>query len=606
MDSDNIQELEKKLFIREREFNDIYIKNKLLTDRFHRLLHLSNTFAVIHTTQSIEQIFDAVLSSFSKMNIEKILVVKHIENQQWIVSHCGGYSRRQKEVMINQSMMCLIPYFEEVILSGISTFFTIQDPGIQNIVQLMNIIISPIINSEKEIWAFLIVGISKDKIAYFEDFNESTVEFFSLLSAQLSIAIQKNQYFNKLQNLNEALEDKVEKRTKKLEETTFELRKAKEIAEEANQAKSQFLSVVSHELRTPLHVILGINDILIRKFLDLDDDTANRLKIVERSSKRLLNLVNDILDLNKLESGKMEKRLESIELKELLTCAYDEATSLLKNKKLEFHLDFKHQYDHLIFLSDKQKLQQVITNLLSNAYKFTDYGRVSLMVKVKNNEQLIEFSVSDTGSGISSQHLDKIFEPFYQIDGGLSRSIKGTGLGLPICKDHIELLGGKIWVTSEPSKGTTFTFQIPLIYASLQESTQHSVIDHNQHNIQNIKTKRILLCDDDEFNRSFLEMIVKDKIQYDLVGNGFMALQYAKENNYDAIFLDIQMPGMDGKETYLRLTKEIDLQKIRVFAMTAQAMKEEQLKLRQHGFTDFLLKPFTEADFMAFLLRWLG
>ncbi|MFC1616972.1 hybrid sensor histidine kinase/response regulator [Candidatus Margulisiibacteriota bacterium] len=600
------QELEKKLFLREREFSKVFQEFKILNDKLGRLLSLSNSLSLIYTSDSIDSLFENVLTMFSKINVEKILILtKH--NNDFVISNCSGYSRKAKLSLINLSLPDLKTYYQQVIKSKETKYFSINDPLIENLVNLCNFIISPIINNENKVFALLIAGVSRDKLKIFESFNESSVEFFTLLTTQLSIGAQKYQYLKDLQNFNVSLEEKIQERTKKLQKTTNELKKAKDLSEEANNAKSQFLSVVSHELRTPLHVILGINGLLTQKCKKHNDnDAENKLAIVKNSAERLLSLVNDILDLSKLEKGKTEKNLETVQLKEIIETTRNEAYALKNNDNIMFEMVYKPEISGLFFQSDKRKIQQVISNLLSNAYKFTSKGKIVFTLKINSAKKQLLISVSDTGTGIEKRLLKKIFEPFYQIEKyHLHAAIKGSGLGLPICKQYIELLGGTIKAQSVLGQGSIFSFITPFIIAKQAIKKKKTVPENYKILFKELKNKTILLCDDDEFNRCFLEMILKDKINYDLVEDGFKVLEKVKDNTYDAIFLDIQMPEIDGIETLKLLSQVIDTKKIPVYALTALAMKTEQNKLHEYGFTNYLLKPFSESEFFEFIIQEL-
>ncbi|MFC1617619.1 ATP-binding protein, partial [Candidatus Margulisiibacteriota bacterium] len=390
-----------------------------------------------------------------------------------------------------------------------------------------------------------------------------------------------------------------------------QLQKAKEMAETANEFKSKFLAQMTHDLRTPLHVVIGTLDLLSRNLENLSkEDASKTIDIALKSGERQLTLVNDILDLSKLESGKMEVNFEPIILANFLADVKPQMTMLLKDKKVKYKLENK-LLENTVIESDPRRLMQIIINLLSNAVKFTKEGDIKLEIskvplaarslsEVEVGE-LLTFAVSDTGIGMTEENAKKVFEPYIMVDNEAQKSVKGTGLGLSICKGFVAALGGEISVTSKPGKGSAFSFWIPFLKAEItaKEMQKQAKIDYSA-----LKNKHILMCDDDVFNRMFAEMVLKDKIKYTIVDNGFKAIEETKKNKYDLIFMDIQMPEIDGIETL----KEMRKLKVEtpIVALTAQAMKGEKERLISLGFDDYFQKPFKEQDIIGFLGERLG
>lgn len=396
-----------------------------------------------------------------------------------------------------------------------------------------------------------------------------------------------------------------------------ETKKAKALAEEANEAKSNFLSTVSHELRTPLTSVLGFAKI-IRKRLDEKlfplipqkdkrvektiKQVQDNLNVVVEEGERLTNLINEVLDLAKIEAGKFEWNMESLDLKEVTERAIAATSSLFDLKpKLDLQVEFDDSLPKV--LGDKDRLIQVLINLISNAVKFTDTG----MIKVKGSNEGTEIvlSVSDTGSGIAQEDLDKVFQKFKQVGDTLTDRPKGTGLGLPICKEIIEQHGGKIWVNSDLKKGSTFTFSLPvqdlkdqalkslnldLLVQQLKQQTSELPPVSNGH------TQTILIVDDEAHIRELLHQELSE-IGYETLqaSNGKDALEIVRDTLPDLIILDVMMPEMNGFDLAAILKNDPATKDIPILILSIMKDKERGLKL---GVDRYLTKPIdTEALF---------
>jgi signal transduction histidine kinase len=239
-----------------------------------------------------------------------------------------------------------------------------------------------------------------------------------------------------------------------------DLRLAVEKAESADKLKSAFLATMSHELRTPLNSIIGFTGILLQKLVGpLSEEQEKQLKMVQGSARHLLDLINDVLDISKIEAGEIEIREEKLIFGEIIQKSIEKIQPLAEKKGLKLIVNVTPPI--VEFISDRRRLEQVLLNLLSNAVKFTEHGEIRILSRVENDTLIT--SVSDTGIGIKPEDFEGLFVPFKQIDSGLSRQYEGTGLGLSICKRIVELLNGRIWVESEWEKGSTFTFTLPLL-----------------------------------------------------------------------------------------------------------------------------------------------
>jgi PAS domain S-box-containing protein len=408
---------------------------------------------------------------------------------------------------------------------------------------------------------------------------------------------ERNQQRNELTRQNEKLnlyQDHLEELVK---ERTSELAIAKEIAESANHAKSSFLSSISHELRTPLNAILGYTQILKRK--NLDSETLQGLDIIEKSGKHLLTLITDILDLTKIEAGRMELIPEPIYFSPFLTTILNIIRTRADSKGLQLLYQCDGDLPQVI-ISDETRLRQILINLLGNAVKYTDTGSILFQIKcidkypsnpTYNTETMTRllFSVSDTGTGINQNQMDRLFKPFEQI-GDPTHWKEGTGLGLSISRQLVEIMGGELKVKSQPGVGSTFWFEITVPVGNTNNIPEE-VIDLPIIGYAG-KRKNILVIDDILSNR----MVINDfltPLGFSVVqaGGGREAIRYLTSILPDLILMDILMPDMDGFSCIQEIKKLPGTEKIPIIAMSANVFNEVKEKVAQAGFQDFLLKP---------------
>lgn len=360
-------------------------------------------------------------------------------------------------------------------------------------------------------------------------------------------------------------------------------------------AKENFLSVMSHEMRTPLNAVIGITNALIEE--SPQDSQRENLDILKFSSQNLLTLINDVLDFTKIETGNLHLEFIPFNLKQLVhnTLHAFQYKSDLKQVQIKSSVDPRIP-EHVT--GDPTRLYQILNNLLSNAVKFTEKGHVSLnldLVEEDDKMVSIAFAVSDTGIGIPADKLEVIFEAYEQAGSETSRKYGGTGLGLAITKKLVELFQSRIVVQSELGKGSTFSFTLQL--SKPLESTKAPDIDPRE--FENLSA-RVLLVDDNAMNRLIGKKVLqKWGIDPDFAENGKEALEKIHTNNYDLVFMDIQMPVMDGFEAvrHIRGMKEEKYQQLPIIALTASSMPEDEIKFREAGMNDFILKPF-EAQAM--------
>ncbi len=372
-----------------------------------------------------------------------------------------------------------------------------------------------------------------------------------------------------------------------------ELIKAKEETERASRVKEVFLANMSHEIRTPMNGILGIGSLLYKTHLT--PKQSEYTKLILESADNLLHIVNDVLDFTKIESGKVELEYIPFNIEEKIASTLKTFVFKIEEKGLELIFDNQITKDKII-IGDPFRLGQILNNLISNALKFTEYGKITLLAReeAKNEEESVfEFVITDTGIGISEENLTHIFDEFVQASSETSRKYGGTGLGLSITKNLIEMQGGCIKVTSELNKGTCFTVQIPyksgnisLLKPEKEEVTYNS-----------LEKKKILVAEDVAINQIIVKQILSDwGHNVVVVNNGQEAYEAHQRQDFDLILMDIHMPDVDGYEATQMIRRLNDTNKaaVPIIALTANAFKQETERFAEAGFNDYITKPFTE------------
>lgn len=434
--------------------------------------------------------------------------------------------------------------------------------------------------------------------------NEAEIQrlLHELQVHQIELEMQ-NESLRQMADSNDHLEEIVGKRTS-------ELAAARDFAEAANRAKSGFLANMSHELRTPMSAIIGMTELSLRS--TTDPKLLNQLAKVKRASMYLLGVINDILDISKIDAERLELEIMRFRLGNVLEDVSSMIADRVSERGLEFHLEIAPDLVRQPLQGDPMRLSQILLNLIGNALKFTAQGTITVRVLlVENNpdDVVLRFEVEDTGIGISPENQRRVFGAFEQADTSTTRKYGGTGLGLAISKQLVQLMGGEIGVNSTMGEGSTFWVTARF----LKDCGDVDAGQEQQFNLAETELRtryshcRILLAEDEPINQEVSQHLLEEAgLKVDLAVDGLHALEMAKTKTYDLILMDMQMPHMNGIDATRAIRALPEYANIPILAMTANAFGEDRKNCLEAGMSDHIGKPVDPDLLFETLLKWLS
>jgi signal transduction histidine kinase/CheY-like chemotaxis protein len=444
-------------------------------------------------------------------------------------------------------------------------------------------------------FAFLIYAIKKRQ----ENLKKVITERTQKLEIAYKELLNKNTYIRQQKRQIERHHNELEQ---KVAERTHDLEIAKQRAEESDRLKSAFLANMSHEIRTPLNAIIGFSTLVSNESTNTERK-QKYVNIIKNNTASLLKLVEDILDISKIEANQLKIEKEFFEINSLIidiNTLFQKEIVAKKGSKVKLLLNKKSPPNsNIFFYSDPVRVKQIIENLISNAIKFTHSGKIELGYKVKDKSIL--FWVSDTGIGIKPEDLEYIFNRFTKVESD-DAIYRGTGLGLSISRSLVEMLNGRIWVESEINKGSTFYFELAGdIEIRNQSSEKRSPTSYNI----DLSGKNILIVENERSNYILLQsFLTKTNARLTWAHNGNIAIEHCQNKKYDIILMDIRIPVIDGYET-LKKIRKFDAE-VTIIAQTVYATPDEKEKITKAGFNDYIIKPYSKDDILKKIALYIN
>lgn len=509
----------------------------------------SEFITLINKNASLTEISNAALSKIIDTCDFLVGALYSIDDDEVSLVSSYGLKNSNPQRERNEFYRKIIETKEAIEISSETSLPSVQTGTFD--LKISYLLLLPVIYNNTVIAIIELASLNKPTIDA-KDYLEKIKDQLAIGLTNAKAVVQLENFVNELKLLNEEYQ-KQNVQIKKQHDTLLEMsnqlkNKADELviqkqkAEDSTRLKSQFLASMSHELRTPMNSILGLTELILDK-AQLSQKNKERLEVVLKSGKRLMNLINDILDLSKIEAGKMEIREEDVLLEEIIEDVFNTASPLAKEKGLTFNIN-RNCNTRFIISTDRVRVTQVLINLIGNAIKFTHRGKIELSISF-NQDRMILFSVSDTGIGISEEDKKIIFEEFRQIDGTTTRKYSGTGLGLAISKKILDLIGGKIWVASIEGEGSVFSFTIPMKYEQEKRKSPSLVVNVDALR-KNAKNPVLVIDDDPEVRYTIGQYLISKGYEVIFAENGETGVKLAIERQPFAITLDLLLPNRDG------------------------------------------------------------